>query len=162
MPLKRHRARVLFWTWREGREGLELKQVQQQHRPGRPPAIPGPPSPWQPFREDLISALLLLCPGHRLTPTHAARRQPSVPQASETLRCRSSGVCVSGDTLCTSGLWPSASAGFSASSNIISGLVTGSAHSASGHGELLLLVISPNSPSFRQREPLLYEMGSRC
>ena len=49
---------------------------------------------------------------------------------------------------------------FSASFNIISGLVTGSARSASGHAELLLLVITLNPPSFRQREPLLCEMGS--
>lgn len=44
--------------------------------------------------------------------------------------------------------------------SIISGLVIGSDRSASGHAELLLLVITPNPPSFRHREPLLCAMGS--
>lgn len=43
--------------------------------------------------------------------------------------------------------------------NIISGLEIGSDHSASGHAELLLLVITPNPPSLRQRERCSVQWG---
>ena len=43
--------------------------------------------------------------------------------------------------------------------NIISGLVIGSNHSALGCAELLLLVITPNPPNFRQWERCSVQWG---